>query len=632
MTRNFNLAEEIRDQTLKLQKDARDLASSLVARAKSDPSAFIRQTLLLVFYVWVIWTYASKLYEPSASALTSLSRSVIFNGEQFNPSYYGAEVVTRRVSLLLLVFFLLAKNDLKSLNPREWEDWAVSASAVFVALSAPFLVVFFEPSPTTGLPLLLLGSPLLIGFALSTGDLTRLLEGGLEREPLIRSILPLFAFVLFCLLGTATLPFLTSDVPKTLTVMFTLIVLISFRNIGRGDSNPSEMDSRYSALAFIITSPLLLYFLTRMMFLTQNPDDAVSRRWEIDWSFMRNQNSFHFDTWPLEREFGAATRWDYYWAVILQSARATLLAIFLCTILGTFIGVLRLSSNKLASSMATFYVEMFRNFPLAILLFVIMTYFGQTLPLKGSADNWIFGSNPSGNGATGLAYISNSGSYFPLFEEWRVALFIAIMLSIWITFRYLQRDGVDDSNEALLRRSAIWGTGLILGLALVLGDYETPIMERLRADSAGTENPVPGTAFEITNPFFQLVLGLTLFTASVVAEIVRGSIQSLPHGQVEAAVSLGLSPYQRLRLVIMPQALRSMVPMLNSQYMNVWKNSSLAIVVSYPDIFQLIQIMMTNVGKLIPLFILLLVTYQAGSLTISVIMNFYNSRVTKVRI
>ena len=632
MTRNFNFAEEIWDQTLKLQKDAREVASSVVARAKSDPSAFIRQTLLLVFYVWVIWTYASKLYEPSASALTSLSRSVIFNGEQFNPSYYGAEVVTRRVSLLLLVFFLLAKNDLKSLNPREWEDWAVSASAVFVALSAPFLVVFFEPSPTTGLPLLLLGSPLLIGFALSTGDLTRLLEGGLEREPLIRSILPLFAFVLFCLLGTATLPFLTSDVPKTLTVMFTLIVLISFRNIGRGDSNPSEMDSRYSALAFIITSPLLLYFLTRMMFLTQNPDDAVSRRWEIDWSFMRNQNSFHFDTWPLEREFGAATRWDYYWAVILQSARATLLAIFLCTILGTFIGVLRLSSNKLASSMATFYVEMFRNFPLAILLFVIMTYFGQTLPLKGSADNWIFGSNPSGNGATGLAYISNSGSYFPLFEEWRVALFIAIMLSIWITFRYLQRDGVDDSNEALLRRSAIWGTGLILGLALVLGDYETPIMERLRADSPGTENPVPGTSFGITNPFFQLVLGLTLFTASVVAEIVRGSIQSLPNGQVEAAVSLGLSPYQRLRLVIMPQALRSMVPMLNSQYMNVWKNSSLAIVVSYPDIFQLIQIMMTNVGKLIPLFILLLVTYQAGSLTISVIMNFYNSRVTKVRI
>ena len=87
-----------------------------------------------------------------------------------------------------------------------------------------------------------------------------------------------------------------------------------------------------------------------------------------------------------------------------------------------------------------------------------------------------------------------------------------------------------------------------------------------------------------------MVLGLTLFTASVISEIVRGSIQSLPHGQVEAAISLGLTPYQRLRLVILPQALRSMIPLLNSQYMNIWKNSSLALVVSYMDIFSTILV------------------------------------------
>ena len=136
----------------------------------------------------------------------------------------------------------------------------------------------------------------------------------------------------------------------------------------------------------------------------------------------------------------------------------------------------------------------------------------------------------------------------------------------------------------------------------------------------------------ISREFIALWIGLTLYTAAQVAEIVRGSIQSLPSGQIEAAVSLGLTPYQRLRLVILPQALRSMVPLLNSQYMNVWKNSSLAIVVSYNDVFYVISVMMNNVGKLIPLFILLLVTYQAGSLLISGIMNLYNARVTRVRI
>ena len=129
-----------------------------------------------------------------------------------------------------------------------------------------------------------------------------------------------------------------------------------------------------------------------------------------------------------------------------------------------------------------------------------------------------------------------------------------------------------------------------------------------------------------------MLLGLTLFTAAVVAEIVRGSIQSLPRGQVEASISLGLNPFQRLRLVILPQALRSMVPLLNSQYMNVWKNSSLAMIVAYADIYYVINVYLNNVGKLIPLFIILLLTYQAGSLLISLLMNAYNSRVTKVKI
>ena len=168
------------------------------------------------------------------------------------------------------------------------------------------------------------------------------------------------------------------------------------------------------------------------------------------------------------------------------------------------------------------------------------------------------------------------------------------------------------------------------------GEYNTDIYEPINdgvQDPPGSWDIMEGTGFEMTPAFFlAMMLGLTLFTTSVVAEIVRGSIQSLPRGQVEAAISLSLNPYQRLRLVILPQALRSMVPLLNNQYMNVWKNSSLAVVVAYTDIFYVILVMMNNVGKLVPLFLLLLVTYQAGSLTISAIMNWYNSRVTSVKI
>ena len=204
---------------------------------------------------------------------------------------------------------------------------------------------------------------------------------------------------------------------------------------------------------------------------------------------------------------------------------------------------------------------------------------------------------------------------------------------------------IDDSEEGLRKRFTIWvgAISLALGFTMAGGWYKTAEALSLPEytkdwdndgdiDMPGSWDIVEGTGFEITPMFLAMLLGLTLFTAAVVAEIVRGSIQSLPRGQVEAAISLGLNPYQRLRLVILPQALRSMVPLMNNQFMNVWKNSSLAVVVAYTDIFYVILVMMNNVGQLIPLFLLLLVTYQAGSLTISAIMNWYNSRVTSVKI
>ena len=141
-----------------------------------------------------------------------------------------------------------------------------------------------------------------------------------------------------------------------------------------------------------------------------------------------------------------------------------------------------------------------------------------------------------------------------------------------------------------------------------------------------------GTSQSVSSMFLTLWIGLTLYTTAQVAEIVRGSIQSLPRGQVEAAISLGLTPYQRLRLVILPQALRSMIPSMTNQYLNCWKNSSLAFVVGFSDFYAVFTTIVNNAGQAVPVFIMILLTYQAGSLTISAFMNYLNRSVTKVKI
>ena len=611
--------------------DVRQRLTKFSERTKNDPSGVGREAAIIGFYIFLTWTYSNRLFSPTVLAITDLTRSVMFSGEQLNPSFIGAEYLTLRISLAMLVFFLLAQNDFKSLlNPKNWRGWIVSATAIIIALITPNLVTYFDLSPTFGLPLFLIGMPIIIGFVLSTGDLESISSGNANKFQLIRTGGSLIGFLMLCMFGINFFPIIGEDLPATLSALFVIIILTSAHIISKGESNPSDMDRRSSAFFFIAISPIILYMVTRILFLQNNPDVNAAARWDIDWSFMESANSFDMTGWPLIPEFGEDSRWTFYWAAVINSVRASLLAIVLCTILGIIIGVLRMSSNKVASGMATVYVELFRNFPLAILLFVITTQFGLSFPIFGSSEAWVFGSNSLET--EGLAYASRQGMYLPLFELSRIILFVIILLVVSVVMRYMQRDGVDDSNQAVLRRSGIWGASIVLGLAVILGDYSTPVMDKVRPEASGSWIFVEGSYFKVTLMFSALVLGLTLFTASVVSEIVRGSIQSLPSGQIEAAVSLGLTPYQRLRLVILPQALRSMVPLLNSQYMNVWKNSSLAIVVSYNDVFYVISVMMNNVGKLIPLFILLLVTYQAGSLLISGIMNLYNARVTRVRI
>ena len=581
----------------------------------------------LLFAVVVLWTYNSKMLSPSIDAVSSMSRSFVVGGVQQNPAYYEPFSLSSAIIFTFLIFMMLARNEIvPAIRSKNFQISSISLtlSSLVISILVITLSVMGDFSPAKGMPFLLIGAPIVLASLLVVDDSEILPLNRLYRSNsrIINTVIIFSVFIGMAFNISFLPPIISSEISSFFSIILILMALLVFYQISSESGNPLTHDRRSSTMILIIGLPLIIYLSTRLLFLLHNPDSVTRERWDLSWSFMDMKNTFEINAWPIQPDFPEDTRWQFLFGAILNSARATLLSIILCTILGVIIGVTRLSSNKLASGLATVYVEVFRNMPLAVLLFLVMLQLGETLPMFKDEAN-----------IAGWIYYSNQGLFLPRPDTLRIIIALAIVFSLWAWGRYRDRNGIDDSPEALTRKSLIWSMALVACLGILLtGDMSLPNYVKPNPNIPGTWNIEEGSAFEVTKAFMALIIGLTLFTASVVAEIVRGSIQALPRGQVEAAISLGLSPYQRLRLVILPQALRSMIPLLNSQYMNVWKNSSLAIIVAYSDIFYVIFVMMNNVGKLIPLFLLLLVIYQAGSLLISGIMNFYNARVTRVKI
>ena len=589
--------------------------------------ANIFSSVKVLLAVVVLWAYNNKMLSPSIEAVSSMSRSFVVGGVQQNPAYYEPLSLSGVIIFIFLIFMMLARNEIvPAIRSKNFQITSISLtlSSLIISILVIALAVMGDFSPAKGMPFLLIGTPIVLVSLLVVDDSDILPLKRLSRSNsrIINTVIIFSVFIGMAFNISFLPPIISSEISSFFSIILILMALSVYYQISSESGNPLTHDRRSSTMILVIGLPLIIYLSTRLLFLLHNPDSVTRERWDLSWSFMDMKNTFEINAWPIQPDFPEDTRWQFLFGAILNSARATLLSIILCTILGVIIGVTRLSSNKLASGLATVYVEVFRNMPLAVLLFLVMLQLGETLPLFSEEAN-----------IAGWIYYSNQGLYLPRPETLRIIIALAIVFSLWAWGRYRDRDGIDDSPEALTRKSLIWSMGLVACLGILLtGDMSLPDYVKTNPDIPGTWTIEEGSAFEITKAFMALIIGLTLFTASVVAEIVRGSIQALPRGQVEAAVSLGLSPYQRLRLVILPQALRSMIPLLNSQYMNVWKNSSLAIIVAYSDIFYVIFVMMNNVGKLIPLFLLLLVIYQAGSLLISGIMNFYNARVTRVKI
>lgn len=608
--------------------------SKIMPERKDAP--MILGYLVVIFF---LWQYLTKFFSLSKEIIDEIAVSVMVNDIQLNQSFYSLSNSLMVIGPIFLLLFTLACNEYRTFfsNPRDWRGYSKTIIMIlgFILLFTLSNTLEFRAKSQVWM---IMGGLLIAGIILVFDEVNGMIDSILETckspkntkkiwaEAPIESTLTLcvISFYLIILLVPILLPafsfYFTTIFENVVTLLSFLLLgvfLYSAWDLSLERHNPSIQDQKFSSTVFLFAIPFLLFVILRVMYLIKTNED-----WRLSYEFMDEVGGFPVTNWPWQIDPSNDSRWTFFRAGVINSARVTLISIVLCTILGIFIGVSRLSNNRLASGLATAYVEFFRNIPLAILLFFVSIQIREWAP----AFSEVFFPFE-------MFYFSKEGYWIPQPAIVNLIIAVSILLGTRILTRYLDKDGVDDSEQGVIRRMAIWALACIVSLAVFLsGDFSLPELIQPDMDRPGAWYIVEGTGFKISSPFIYIVTGLTLFTASVVAEIVRGSIQSLPQGQVEAAISLGLNPFQRLRLVILPQALRSMIPLLNSQYMNVWKNSSLAIIVGFSDIFLVILVMMNNVGKLVPLFMLLLFTYQVGSLLISAIMNAYNARVTRVRI
>jgi general L-amino acid transport system permease protein len=301
---------------------------------------------------------------------------------------------------------------------------------------------------------------------------------------------------------------------------------------------------------------------------------------------------------------------------LVNTLFVSVVGIILATILGIGVGIARLSPNWLLNRVAAGYVELMRNTPL--LLQLVILNFVVFLQLPSVRESLAIGN---------LAFLNQRGLYLPgpgVGEGFGIWLgFWAAAIAVIVGSRVLARRLEDSGRPPGRLRAA----GLLVAVALpVIGWFAVggaPVTFALPV--LGRFNFAGG--IELSTGFTALLAGLVIYTAAFIGEVVRGGIQAVRRGQIEAARALGLSERQVLRLVVFPQALRIIVPPLTSQYLNLTKNSSLAIAVGYSDLFVIGQTMSNQTGQPLPVVLLMMGIYLAISLGTSLLMNLYNRRV-----
>ena len=305
---------------------------------------------------------------------------------------------------------------------------------------------------------------------------------------------------------------------------------------------------------------------------------------------------------------------------LLNTLLVAAIGIVLATVLGFVIGLGRLSSNWLVARLSTTYVEIVRNVPLLLQLFVWYTGVLRTLPMPQQAI-----------GLGGGAFFDVRGLHLPrvLFTPgsgWAavVALVCGVAWAVWLA-RWARRRQIETGEMFPVAAASV---GLIAGLPLLaLLIFGLPMS--IDYPSLGRFNFEGGLTIE--PEFMALLAGLTFYTAAFIAEIVRSGLEAVPRGQKEAAAALGLRPWQVQRLVVIPQALRVIIPPLTNQYLNLTKNSSLAVAIGYPDLVSVFAgTVLNQTNQAVEVILITMGVYLAISLATALAMNWFNARMALV--
>ncbi len=303
---------------------------------------------------------------------------------------------------------------------------------------------------------------------------------------------------------------------------------------------------------------------------------------------------------------------------LLNTLLVSILGIVLATLLGIAVGIARLSSNWLVNRLAWLFIELMRNVPLLVLLIFIYTAFFLKLPRARQALN------------IGPIYLSNRGVAMPWgepTETWPIYLYILIAA---VGLAILAVTGLRIWQERSGRPKPIVLPALLTLLAVsVVGWLVLPQAPlRITTPEIAAFNFKGGLV--LTPEFMALLIGLVIYTAAFIGEVVRAGIQAVPKGQVEAARALGLNGRRTLQLVVFPQALRVIIPPLTSQYLNLTKNSSLAVAIGYPDLFAVSGTIINQTGRAVEMIAIIMGVYLSISLLTSLAMNWYNRHVRLV--
>ncbi|RJG42555.1 amino acid ABC transporter permease [Motilimonas pumila] len=374
-------------------------------------------------------------------------------------------------------------------------------------------------------------------------------------------------------------------------------------------NNPNHRAILYQIIALLAVVCLAFYFTNNMF------DNIEKRGIATGFDFLDNTAGFGISQTLIAYDDGSSTYGDVFYVGILNTLLVSVIGIVFTSLLGLIVGVARLSPNFLIAKLAQVYIETFRNIP--VLLQILFWY------------NVVLAALPSPRQSLSYFdsfFLNNRGFLMPepVFEAGASAIFIAFILAVFGVF-FLARWAVARHDNTGEEFPIFWvSAGLIIGAPVLVYflvgqpiSAQYPVLKGFNFKGGITVIP----------ELLALAFALIIYTATYIAEAVRAGIEAVPKGQKEAAKALGLKEHVILRKVVLPQAMRVIIPPVINQYLNLVKNSSLATAIGYPEIVTLFSgTTLNQVGQAIEIILMTMMVYLAFSIIISLLLNWFNAK------